>query len=39
MPKAAVLTRPHEAAPDSGSRMSAPAMVREGLRRAILSGE
>lgn len=39
MPKAAVLPRPVDGAAEAGGRPSAPAMVRDGLRRAILNGD
>ncbi|GJD47808.1 putative D-xylose utilization operon transcriptional repressor [Methylobacterium crusticola] len=39
MPKSAALTRSAGSVPEAGTKVSAPAMVREGLRRAIVSGE
>ena len=39
MSRSAALLRSVDELPDGGTKLSAPAMVREGLRRAILDGD
>lgn len=39
MPKSTALLRPVDRISEGGAKMSAPAMIREGLRRAILDGD